>query len=502
MVFKQFNTRLRSLNSIDESFSFLKKIINLNDKAQIKKEKRLEISLKYSSNIVGFLHASLIEINKKYYLLAGPSNVGKTTYSDFLINHFKGKSLANDWIAIEKDENNFYVSDLNFEDEIRHKERCLLSGIFFLTKCDKYYRDAYSPNLDEYNTILKDTFDNASHKELDSLIKFWLLNKEALPFVAVVPTKMHSQSYIEQTLINLFEQQQMLFNKIGVIGLGSIGAELSYQLGQMNSVQSINLYTRSSKKSKGYAIDMNQAVVKEKGLIYSAKSTALEVFAESEVVFLCFRDMSGEKDNNLGKSTPERYLKESVHVQIMNQYAQLLSKTKFKGIIFVITNPVDWLTYILYSESQKYKHSLRTYQVYGLGLDLDLSRAIYFSKKERMLVKPEDIKVYGNHSDEFILTTPMKLKDNEKLMKLVKNASPQIRKYIPRTVFGPVSSSLKSLIALQKSLSISLTTIQEKSFFGRLIKFDRGLPSFLSSIENEIAVSIFDNNKHKSRDLT
>lgn len=454
--------------------------------AQLKKAARLELSLRLTSETIGFLHASMIQIDGKNYLLAGESGVGKSTYAQALIEHFGGEILANDWVGIERGGDDFFVSDLNLAEQIKHPERCCLDGLIFLTKEDPFQRDAFSPNEEEFACLLTQTFDTATAEELAILKKFWLKNRDSLKQVIAVPTRQKSQAYVAETLNNLIERQKMTYDRVGVIGLGAIGAELASQLGQMEQIRQVNLYNRTPDKAIGYALDMNQGVV-DKGEVYLAHQDATQVFANSDAVFLCFRDPQG---GSVEKNLPERWGKAAAHAAVMAEYARIASVQNFQGTIFVVTNPVDLLTFALYEQSQHQQQSLRTYQVYGVGLELDRARALYYAQQLGFTLKPEQLEIFGNHSDTPILRSPLPEIENNQLQQAVTDASPAIRKYVPRTVYGPVAAVKNALLALSANGDSALTTIQNNSFIGRPIQFEAGLPKFGSSDEEKIIAEI------------
>ncbi|HEV2403230.1 MAG TPA: hypothetical protein VGS08_03440 [Candidatus Saccharimonadales bacterium] len=342
------------------------------DKA--KKRARLAVSLRYTSNHIGFLHANLIVINGKHFLIAGSSGIGKTGYAEYLCKTVGAEVLANDWVAIECEGTYFYASDLNFADNMRHPERCLLAGVIFLTSTDTLDRDAYVPNEQEFEALLRETFDTATEKEFVGLASFWLHNRSNLPPFAAIPARRRAEAYTAETLRRVIEKISTSSKtiEVGVIGIGAIGTELAFQLGQLSFVNKVHLYNRTSNRAKGYALDMNHAVTPtNSGKVFVAHENAAEVFTSSSVVFLAFRDESLPPLAEL----PERWQKLPSHLAIVKQYAKIIHDTNFSGTIFVITNPVDILTYSCYALTQTDDYALRTYQVYGIGLEVDAARA-------------------------------------------------------------------------------------------------------------------------------
>lgn len=447
------------------------------ERVALKKKARLEISIAHANDTRGFLHASLVKINDKYYLLAGPSQVGKSTYSRHLVEKYQGEILAHDWVAVEREGDALYASDLNFEEKLKDYDRCRLDGVFFLTYEDELERDAYAPNQAELQQLLAQTFDTAPEETQAQLQNFWLLNQGTLPLWSAVPTHQKSQDYVADTIVNLIERNKRSNDEIGIVGLGAIGRELAFLLGQMDGITHIHLFNRSPEKAKGYALDMNHAMADRDGIIYQAHEHAEEVFDRSTLIFLCFRGQDGPQLANV----PERWRKAPRHIKIMHEYAQLASQQQYDGTVFVLTNPVDLLTYMLHLASQETTHPLRTYQVYGLGLEVDIARAQHYLKQEGVHLPTEQIRAVGNHSDEFTVVTPLSTEENAHLLEKVKGASKEVRQFVDRTVFGPVMAAKRNLEALQKNQMTSLAVLLKKSVVGMPIRFNRGLPMILSS---------------------
>lgn len=443
-----------------------------------KKMARLEISVQQSSEQIGFLHAACIKIKDRYYLLAGPSGIGKTTYSKFLVEYYGGEIIADDWVGLEvSDDKEFYLSDINFKSNIKHQERLLLSGVFFLTEEDQLERDAFSPNESEFLRLIANTFDIATPEQVDKLADFWMKNRESLPFCHAIPTRQKLQIDTEQTLINLIERQTELDNSIiGIIGLGLLGQALAFQLGQVEQAKKIMLYDVDQTKSTALAEDLNQAYAEKNKPTYHSTLSPEEIFLSAGIIFMCFRDVSQAADQN--KNVPERWARVDSQLEIVKKYAETIAKKTFHGTVFILSNPVEFLSHRLYSLTQNLEFKLKTYQVYGLGLELDLARLLHFSKKLNFPLKPESLSIHGNHSSEWEITTPLTDEQNSKIIKLTKSASSKIRQGAQRTVYGPTMAAIRSLLAFLKNSSTTLEAIQGDRIIGHRVKFDQGLPMF------------------------
>ncbi len=474
-----------NLHSFPEVASFLKGNVSKTEK----KEARREISIANTSENLGFMHAVLIEIDKKNYLLAGPSGIGKTTYSEKFKQDHRVSIVARDWVAVEKETTNFYASDLNLSGSLQKRERSLISGIIFLTKEDRYKRDAYVPNQNELKQLLEETFDTVTGPDLQKLSSFWYINQFELPFLCAVTARGASEGRISGTLSNLLKRQQSLNNtEVGIVGLGAIGAELASQLGGLPPIDKIHLYSKSVDKAVGYAVDMNQALNGGKHDLYVAHSRLEDLFVSCSSIFLAFRnEIGGQFIANL----PERWQKLPGNQDIVNRLAQEINLSGFDGTFFVITNPVDVLTYSLYQASR----NLRTYQVYGIGLEVDMARALYYGREISPNLEYKDLLLFGNHSDELVLKTPLSSRETAQIFNKMNEASKEIRKFIPRTVYGPVGAIIRTYRAFLENGQAHATVLQESSYIGRKIYFRDNLPMLPENIEDPDYRKIIDNNK-------
>lgn len=488
-TYLKFSSRLHALPEIDIS-------LNGNDatSAQAKKRARKEISLQYTSEKIGFLHSVIIKIDQQHFLLAGPSGIGKSTYASHLNREHGVTLLAQDWVAIERDGNDFFVSDLNFNDSLKHFDRCLLSGIIFLTYNDSNKRDAFIPNDEEFLLLLRETFDTATGPELERLNQFWLVNQHSIPFYCAVPARCASEDYITKTLIHILHPSESTnqHHDVGVIGIGSVGAELAFQLGQLPFVNKVHMFNRTHKKTVGHALDMNHAVTNRDDDVYIPHSEAQNIFRHSSSVFLVFRDETAAPEL---EELPERWRKLPSHLLLTKQYAQIASDANFNGSVFLVTNPVDILTYAYHSYSQRMQNPARTFQVYGVGLEVDAARALFYGRKMHPTLTMNDITLYGNHTDDLALETPLSTEQNAILLHAVQGASGEVRRYLPRTVYGPVGSAIRTFRSFIEESDAHATVLLKDAFIGRRVRFRHRLPMLAINPRNDEYNKILKNNQ-------
>lgn len=481
MQYAIFKTKLSTFKSAEVTLS---DVVDYNDPEKIKKQGRIVISLENTTIKVGFIHGTLIQIGGEGFILAGPSGVGKTTLAHEFVSSDDSRIIANDWVAVECDEGVFYASDLNYEEKILQNDRVRIAGIILLSKHDALYRDAYIPDDAEYRRRFYELFDDMSRDNAKVLASFWTKNIRKLPFYCVLPARDHDLTYTVYTLRLLLRRIRPKDDPVdvGIIGVGAVGTALANGLGQVKNINRVHLYNRSKQVVSGLALDLNQALYRDKADTFVAHDSPEDLFRRSSVVFLAFRDKHSDR---LEDNMPERWKRVRPHAEAIKKYAQLAANVGFTGAIFVITNPVDYLAYACYRATRSMPSSLRTFQVYGIGLEGDAARAIFYGQQYTPQLRFKDIEIIGNHADDFIIHAPISREQLDRLSGQVLGASSEVRSHDIRTVFGPVAATMRSFNAYLEGDPVNISIIQHKAYIGRRVKFKFGLPMLISSAIDE-----------------
>lgn len=465
------HTKLSSFKGGDIRLSIKKNIPS--DKR--KKQARILLSEKFTTDRVGFLHAVLISLEGEYLLLAGPSGVGKTTFAKALVKGYDAQIMANDWVAVEREGSEFFVSDFNYEKSILHKARCRLKGVLFVTKTDKYRRDAYVPNNKEFEELISKLFDGVSAGSAQTLATFWIANQQYLPFYCALPIRGKDTNYVMRTFAIILQRIKPvdMLVQVGVVGVGAVGSALASELGKQQLVQRVHLFNRSEQAVTGLALDLNQALYREDD-VYVAHDNVEDLFRRSSIIFLVLRE---KNDECLEKNVPERWKRIRPHIESIKKYAKVAADVGFSGTVFIVTNPVDFLTYAYYWSSQRFAGTpQRTFQVYGIGLEGDAARAVFYSHRFLPRLALPDVSVYGSHADELFIDVPLPAEQLEELTVLVKGASQEVRAQSVRTIYGPVAAAIRSFRAYIDGGTTHLSMVRGKSYVGRKVSFKFGLP--------------------------
>lgn len=449
---------------------------------QFKKRCRIDISAQHTSEVLGFLHACLIDTPAGSILLAGKSGSGKSTLAEQVVKQVKGARIAgNDWIAVERNGDDYFASDLNHQGKVIHTNRSLIAGIIFLGEADLSKRDAFYPSQEEFGELLLSAFDAMETSQAATLSKFWLSNYTNLPFVSAIPNVGKTEAESLDIILDILWRYEKFATtatelRVGVVGIGAVGSTLAYQLGHNKHISTVNLFNRRYERARAVALDLNHAAGIDIFCHYNAFHDLETVFQQSDVVFVALRD-AGPKDPSLAH-LPERLQKLPVHAKALEAIAKAASDTQFRGVIYVITNPSDILAHALWKKSQNCERPLKNYQVFGLGMELDRARAFYYMRQGDQKPELDSIAVYGDHCTTMLATYKSE-PVSEDLLAQVRTASESVRTGggDVRTIFGPTKAFVRNLEALIDHAPTSITIVEGDSYVGGEVTFSGGLSS-------------------------
>ncbi len=173
--------------------------------------------------------------------------------------------------------------------------------------------------------------------------------------------------------------------KISIVGAGSVGATLAYNLALKNAVTEISLIDKNESKAEAEVLDILHGSTF--GSLKNIYAGGYETCSNSEIVVVT----AGAKQRP-GETRVELL---SRNASIMKGITHSVKESGFNGILLVITNPVDVLTYIAYRESGYERE-----KVVGSGTVLDSSRLREYLSK-LCNVNPMNIHGYvlGEHGD-------------------------------------------------------------------------------------------------------
>jgi L-lactate dehydrogenase len=174
-------------------------------------------------------------------------------------------------------------------------------------------------------------------------------------------------------------------DKVAIVGAGSVGATLAYNLSLKGTVTEIALIDTNREKAEAEILDIKQGA--SLGKTVAVEATGWEACADSGicVVTAGARQRPGEsRVDLLGRN-----------VGIVREITRTAVGAGFTGIFLVITNPVDVLTWVVHAES-----GFPSSRVIGSGTTLDSARLREWVARH-CGVNPQNVHGYvlGEHGD-------------------------------------------------------------------------------------------------------
>ena len=446
-----------------------------------KKEYRLETVRKLPRGFVP-LHAVLLKNKKRGIAISGSSGSGKTTLAEILVNKFKYKLVANDFIVVWNQKGNLYASDLNSKENNRGKQKTKLTSVFFVSDKDK--RDIYKQSENEFfehfvgtlypldRNLLK-KFEQEDVYRIIRALHICLGNKTS-----------NKQRWAE--IINSYYNSKKIA-RIGIIGIGTIGNTLLNLIIAKPWLRILNIISTDRKKLKGISLDLRSA---NPQVLVNISKTYRDLFNNSDLVVIAFN----VKNEPLVVFGGERNMKIYSHAKVIWEISRSVRNSKYRGFLLVVTNPVDIMSWALYEFSnindKGYRdwNGLYSNQVYGIGLGLDYKRMQVLENN------PENnLELVGEHGENLTLCrvideSKLSVMKNDKLLKLIKEYSPEIRKYTDRTIFGPVHEIYEVLQVIRKrSGEMRVSLLNDNGVvLGDVVKLQHGIISRKFEYKNNL----------------
>ena len=174
-------------------------------------------------------------------------------------------------------------------------------------------------------------------------------------------------------------------SKVAIVGAGSVGATLAYNLALKGAVTEIALIDSNKEKAEAEVLDIKQGA--SLGRSVKIEATDYDACRDSSIAIITAgaRQRPGESRVDL----MER------NVAIMKGIVHSVKDTGFQGILLVITNPVDVLTWVAFAES-----GFPASRVIGTGTTLDSARLREYVARH-CRINPQNIHGYvlGEHGD-------------------------------------------------------------------------------------------------------
>ncbi len=173
--------------------------------------------------------------------------------------------------------------------------------------------------------------------------------------------------------------------KVAVIGCGFVGATCAFELIESGLFLEMVLIDVDKKRSEGEAMDLSHG---------SAYSHAMKIYAGDydDIYDAGMIIITAGANQKEGETRLDLVRK---NVKIMKSIVEEIKKRNCEGILLIVSNPVDILTYVALKVS-----GFKPHRVIGSGTVLDTARLRYVIG-ERLMVDSRNVHAYivGEHGD-------------------------------------------------------------------------------------------------------
>jgi len=230
----------------------------------------------------------------------------------------------------------------------------------------------------------------------------------------------------------------MTGRKVGIIGVGAVGATAAYTLSMMGTCHEIVLFDIASGVAKGKAIDIAQAsYYAPQGTIVNAADTIKDVKDCDIVVITAGVPRKGDM------TRADLLL---INAKIIKEVTTSIKKTSPNAIIICVSNPLDVMTYVI-SQITGWSSN----RIIGMAGALDGSRMAYqIQKTTGYSAKQTGSLVIGDHGEHMIpmpqnisvgdipLTQLISKDDMENIIERTKNGGAEIVSHLGTSgYYGP-----------------------------------------------------------------
>ena len=288
--------------------------------------------------------------------------------------------------------------------------------------------------------------------------------------------------------------------KVGIIGVGSVGATAAYTLSMMGTCHEIILYDIQTGIAQGKAIDIAQASY------YAPQGTIVNAVDNLSDMTNCDIVVITAGVPRKGDMTRADLL--IINAKIIKDVTTSIKKTSPNAIIICVSNPLDVMTYVI-SKITQWEDN----RIIGMAGALDGSRMAYqIQKKTGYSAKQTGSLVIGDHGENMIpmpqnisvgdipLTQLVSIEDMEDIIKRTKNGGAEIVSHLGTSgYYGPGRAIAHMVEAIfNDSKAIVPSSVMLNGEYGYK-DITVGVPVVLGSngIESIIELKLDDNIKNK-----
>lgn len=178
--------------------------------------------------------------------------------------------------------------------------------------------------------------------------------------------------------------------KVAIVGCGLVGSSIAFALLEEELFSEIVLIDANKEKAIGEAMDLSH------GLPYTS-SMNIHAGEYNEIKDASIVIITAGANQKPGETRLDLINK---NVSIMKNIINEINKVNIEGILLIVSNPVDILTYVALKESKLPKN-----RVFGSGTVLDTARLKYLiSNHLKVDSKNVHAVIIGEHGDSEVVT--------------------------------------------------------------------------------------------------
>ena len=292
----------------------------------------------------------------------------------------------------------------------------------------------------------------------------------------------------------------MTGRKVGIIGVGAVGATAAYTLSMMGTCHEIILFDIASGVAKGKAIDISQAsYYAPQGTIINAADTIEEVKDCDIVVITAGVPRKGDM------TRADLLL---INAKIIKDVTTSIKKTSPDAIIICVSNPLDVMTYVISKIT-----GWTSNRIIGMAGALDGSRMAYqIQKATGYSARQTGSLVIGDHGENMIpmpqnisvgdipLTQLVSKEDIENIIDRTKNGGAEIVSHLGTSgYYGPgraIAHMVEAILNDSKTIVPSSVVLNGEYGYEEVCV---GVPIVLGKegCESIIELQLDDNTKEK-----
>ena len=262
-------------------------------------------------------------------------------------------------------------------------------------------------------------------------------------------------------------------NRINIIALGDVGATMLIGLRLLGAdvISEIGICDIRPEACERLEMEINQ-------IRYPSPDVRLpevhiidqqNLFDCDALIFCASRGVPEVKKDGEGEPVDVRMVQLEANRDIIRSYAGMAREKNFKGLVAVVSDPVDNLAAAFLDES-----GLEAWQLQGYGLGVMNARAMYYAERnEEFTSYLEEGRVFGPHGQDLVVANSLINYDaeiSEALTALTRDANLEIRKLGFKPYIAPAISSA--------AISV-LMTLRGEWHYGSLYLGDKNDGAFL-----------------------